>query len=412
MQRYPWIILGCISMTVLLLYVLMQCVSPLLPTIILEFQVDHSAGGFLYVIPIMMVALLTYPLGVGSDYLGSTKALYLGASIAVLASLLRAVAPDFSYLMLFTAIFGLGFALYFPNLSKTVKEQFPANMVGKATAVYTAAIPFGSGLGISLSKPILEMAGSWRSVLETLTAIAIVLIGLTGVVLHHVRRRKPISVSKVQRPLPAGHMNSISIEPTENRSFLPILICGLLLGLLNFIFFITIGWLPTYLADSGWAPVSAGAVTSIISFVEIPAILLYPYLAEWTGRERLLILISFLLISLCSLAVSLDPSWAWIVSPVLGITFGGTFVLLVAFPAQFSPRNKVGRAAGASLSIGYLGALLGPPIAGRIRDLTGDFSLAFLVSAAVGVAAMGLSFAFPQSHHSCPNRLPDSMDGG
>jgi hypothetical protein len=34
------------------------------------------------------------------------------------------------------------------------------------------------------------------------------------------------------------------------------------------------------------------------------------------------------------------------------------------------------------------------------------------VSAAVGVAAIGLSFAFPQSHHSCLNRLPDSMDGG
>ncbi len=400
MQRYPWIILGCISMTVLLLYVLMQCISPLLPTIILEFQVGHSTGGFLYVIPITMVALLTYPLGLGSDYLGSTKALCLGASIAVLASFLRAVAPDFAFLMLFTAIFGLGFALYFPNLSKAVKEQFPANMVGKATAVYTAAIPFGSGLGISLSKPILEMVGNWRSVVETLTAIAIVLIGLTGAVLHHVRKKELLSVSKVQRPRPAGHMTSIGIEPAENRSFLPILICGLLLGLLNFIFFITIGWLPTYLADSGWAPVSAGAVTSIISFVEVPAILLYPYLAEWTGKERPLILISFFLISLCSLAVSLDPSWAWVVSPVLGITFGGTFVLLVAFPAQFSPRNKVGRAAGASLSIGYLGALLGPPIAGRIRDLTGDFSLAFLVSAAVGVAAIGLTFAFPHSHHS------------
>jgi CP family cyanate transporter-like MFS transporter len=411
LQRYSWIILGCISLTVLLLYVLTQCISPLLPTIILEFQVGHSAGGFLYVIPITMVALLTYPLGIGSDYLGSTKALYLGASIAVLASFLRAVAHNFALLMLFTAIFGLGFALYFPNLSKTVKEQFPANLIGKATAVYTASIPFGSGLGISLSKPILEMAGSWRGVVEALTSIAIFLIVLSGAVLHYITRRNPISVSKIQMPLPIGRMDSLVTQPAENRSFLPIVLCGLLLALLNFIFFTTIGWLPTYLMDSGWAPVSAGTVTSVISFVEIPAILLYPYLAEWTGRERPLILISFFLISISSLAVSLDPSWALAVAPVLGITFGGIFVLLVAFPAQFSPLNKVGRAAGAILSIGYLGALLGPPIAGRLRDLTGNFSSAFLLSAAVGVAGMGLAFAFPASHPSHPGALSDSMNG-
>jgi CP family cyanate transporter-like MFS transporter len=307
--------------------------------------------------------------------------------------------------MLFTAIFGLGFALYFPNMSKTVKEHFPVHLLGKATAVYTAAIPFGSGLGISLSKPILELTGDWRQVVGILTSAAVLLICLSGVFLRHARRKNLAPLAKTSLP---SQRESPLIQDPENQSFLPVVLCGLLLCLLNFIFFTTIGWLPTYLTDSGWDPVSAGAVTSIISFVEVPAILFYPYLAEWTGRARPVIVISFLLISICSLAVSLDPSWAWALSPVLGMTFGGIFVLLIAFPAQYSPRNRVGRAAGASLSVGYLGALLGPPIAGRLKDVTGDFSSAFLVSALVGIAAMVLALAFPGSPPSRPRPLPHS----
>jgi MFS transporter, CP family, cyanate transporter len=397
LQKSPWIVLGCISTMVLLLYVLMQCIPPLLPSMILEFRVSHSAGGFLYATPILMIALLSYPLGIGSDYLGTAKALSLGVAIAVLGSLFRAVASNFTFLVLFTALFGLGFALCFPNLSKAVKEHFPASQVGKVTAIYTAAIPFGSGLGISLSKPILVLVGNWRDVVVALTAIAILLIGLCGAVIYYAGKKGPPNTGRVPSASSKQDGETLRVQPPTSRSILPVVICGLLLGLLNFVFFITIGWLPTYLMDSGWEPVSAGAVTSMISFVEIPAILLFPYLAEWTGRQRLLILVNFFVICACSLAVSLEPAWAWAVSPFLGIAFGGTFVLLVAFPAQFSPRHKVGRAAGANLSIGYLGALLGPPIAGHLKDVTGDFTAAFLVAALAAAVAMGLSFSFPKS---------------
>ena len=398
LEKYPWIVLGSISMMFLLLYVLMQCISPLLPIMILEFKVSHTAGGFLYATPILMIAFCSYPLGAGSDYVGSTTALYLGASIAVLASLLRAMAPDFTLLVLFTAIFGFGVALCFPNLSKAVKERFPAHLIGRATAVYTAAIPFGAGLGISSSKPILDIVGNWRNVLIVLTLIAMLLICLSGAIIYYLGKKNPRQRSTSQgTSWKKDPTEALPMERSKTGSFLPIIICGLLLGLLNFSFFTTIGWLPTYLMDSGWEPVSAGTVTSLISFVEIPAILLYPHLAEWTGRQKLLIIFSFALICLCSLVISFEPSWAWVVSPILGTTFGGTFVLLLAFPAQFSPRHKVGQAAGASLAIGYLGALLGPPIAGYLKDLTGNFSAAFLVSALVAVAAIALAFAFPKS---------------
>jgi CP family cyanate transporter-like MFS transporter len=188
---------------------------------------------------------------------------------------------------------------------------------------------------------------------------------------------------------------SRSIEQTRDSSSGPIILCGMLLALLNFAFFITIGWLPTYLASVGWAPVSAGTVTSVISFVEVPAILLIPHLSDRMGGGKLIIMMSFLLISICSLAILFEPSATWMVAPVLGITFGGTFVLILAFPAQFTKQEKVGRAAGAILAIGYLGALIGPPLAGYLRDVTGSFSSTFMVMAGAGIIAACLSARFP-----------------
>lgn len=392
-QRDSWVILGCVSMIIMVVYVLMQAVSPLLPAVIEDFRASHSAGGFLYAVPIMMIAVFSYPLGIASDRLGSTKAIGLGAAIILLASLLRVFSSNFYLMLLFTGMFGFGFSLNFPNLSKTVKEHFPPHLMGKATAVYTAAIPFGGGLGIALTKPLFAAIGSWRYVLTIWTLIAIPLVSLSWIVMTRCKKKGPRTFQPPRSEQP-------STGGTTKGYILATLICGLLLSLLNLTFFSTMGWLPTYLVEAGWPPVSAGAATSMISFVEVPGILLYPYLSDRTGRSRALITSSFFLIAVCLFTLSAKPSLAWALAPFLGISFGGIFVLLLAFPARLSRKERVGRAAGAILSIGYIGALVGPTVAGYLRDRTGGFSTGFVVMAVGAVLAVCLSFASPDSLHS------------
>jgi cyanate permease len=375
----------------------MQCIPPLLPAIIDEFHISYFAGGFLYAIPILMVAAFTFPLGIVSDRIGSTKALGLGATIVVLSSLLRATSHSFSSLAFYTAMLGFGVSLYFPNLPKTVREHFPSHLIGRVTGLYTAAIPLGSGLGISLSKPLLVITGSWRDVVMILSLIAMPLILVGWIVMKHSKKGNSHAAPLANLEKHSRERKTEGHGPadTGDHSFRPIILCGILLALLNFAFFITIGWLPTYLASAGWAPVSAGAVTSVISFVEVPAILLVPHLSNRTGRGKLIIMMCFILISICALATLFRPSLTWIAAPLFGITFGGAFVLILAFPAQFSKQEKVGRAAGAILAIGYLGGLIGPPVAGYLRDVTGSFFSVFMVMAGAGLIAVCLSARFP-----------------
>ncbi|MDP6179453.1 MAG: MFS transporter, partial [Desulfatiglandales bacterium] len=281
-HKSSWVILICVSMIILVVYVLLQAVSPLLPAVIEDFQVSHSAGGFLYAVPIMMIALFTYPLGIASDCLGSAKALGLGGAIILFSSLLRVFSSNFYLMLLFTGMFGLGFSLNLPNLSKTVKEHFPTHLVGKATGVYTAAIPFGSGLGIALTKPLFEATGNWRHTVTILTLIAIPLISLSLIEMNRTKKRAPgtFQPPTEQQLSTGGAMENRKSAPAKDLYVLDIIICGILLSLLNFTFFATIGWLPTYLTEVGWTSVSAGAATSLISFVEVPAILLYPFLSD------------------------------------------------------------------------------------------------------------------------------------
>ena len=403
-DRSGWLLLGSVWLVTLFLYILFQCVSPLLPVLIVEFHLDHWMGGFLYALPVLMIALFSYPLGVISDRIGLELAVGCGAAVATLSSLIRPLATNYPMLAASTAMFGLGFAMCFTNLPKLVKTKFPQRLAGTATGVYTAAIPLGTGLGIALTKPILALTGSWREVLVVWSLMAIPVMLLWWVVSRLVRRRKSHSdrgslqpgIARQIESQPSGPGKPEDPEnryaPSRRRLVGSVVICGLLLMFLNLMFYATIGWLPTYLIEEGWDPVSAATATSVISFVEVPAVLLIPVLSDYTGGRRFILVVGFLFISICSASLGFNTALSWIVTPILGTTFGGIFALLLATPVELVGKEKVASAAGAIISIGYVGALIGPLATGYLRDTTGSFVVGFLVLVLAGLVSAALSY--------------------
>jgi CP family cyanate transporter-like MFS transporter len=422
-DRTSLLALGCIWLIALFLYVLTHGISPLMPDLIVDFSLSHSMAGLLYALPVFMIALFSYPLGILSDRIGMEASIGCGATIAIVASLLRSFTTSLELLVVFTGIFGLGFAFCFPNLPKFVKERFSPQLSGTATGVYTTAIPLGTGLAIVSARPILAMAGSWRNVLLvwSLTALPTILLWWIVSRLSIKPGARPHSGSTPQgvggqvtaEPIsPEASHPSLSAPDVKKRAaqqafggkteqgasdnFLVLMVCGLLFALLNLIFYCTMGWLPTYLTESGWTATRASTATSFISFVEMPAMFLIPLLSDRTGKRRLIIILSFVLMAIGSAAVAANPSLSWLAIPVFGMTMGGTFSLLLALPVQLAEAKKVGRVAGAIISMGYAGALIGPPAAGYLRDLTGDFAAAFLVMSFMGLFAAGLSYWLPK----------------
>ena len=424
-DRTSLLALGCIWLIALFLYILTHGISPLLPDLIVDFNLSHSMAGLLYALPVLMIALFSYPLGILSDRIGMEASIGCGATIAIVSSLLRSFTTSLDLLVVFTGIFGLGFAFCFPNLPKFVKERFSPQLSGTATGIYTTAIPLGTGLAIVSARPILALVGGWRNVLLvwSLTALPTILLWWivgrlsikpgaqrdSGVMPQGVGGQVtagPISLEASQHPSlsapdvkkrAARRAFSDRIQEGSSGSLLAsLMVCGFLFALLNLIFYCTMGWLPTYLTECGWTATQASTATSFISFVEMPAMFLIPLLSDRIGKRRLIIILSFVLMAIGSAAVAAHPSLSSLAIPIFGITMGGTFSLLLALPVHLAEAKQVGRVAGAIISMGYAGALIGPPAAGYLRDLTGNFATAFLAMAFVGLLAAGLSYKLPK----------------
>lgn len=90
-------------------------------------------------------------------------------------------------------------------------------------------------------------------------------------------------------------------------------------------------------------------------------------------------------------AVYMPLSLAWPLMIFLGIVLA-TFPLLLALPVDLVPKECVGTATGMVLSIGYVGALVGPWLAGYLLDVTGSLNpaLVMLIVAGIFYAAFGL----------------------
>jgi cyanate permease len=81
----------------------------------------------------------------------------------------------------------------------------------------------------------------------------------------------------------------------------------------------------------------------------------------------------------------------------VGITVGGTFSMILALPVEMVPKESVGMASGMVLSIGYIGGLVGPWLAGYIVDVTGTLDLALVVLIGTAIVWACVTFLVPET---------------
>ncbi len=87
-------------------------------------------------------------------------------------------------------------------------------------------------------------------------------------------------------------------------------------------------------------------------------------------------------------AIYISVSWGWLLMVVVGILISGSFSMILALPAELSRRGSIGSASGMIMSIGYLGGLIAPWLAGYLFDLSGTLDWSFL-----GLFVIGLGWA-------------------
>lgn len=345
---------------------------------------NHTQTSLLFTTPILAMVVVAIPAGLVADRIGAKKAAGIGAIILASGTILRGVATDASSLLAFTLICGVGFGWVFPNLPKLVSAWVLREEAGMATGIISTGIPVGIAVPLAVTMPLIfPIINNFQGVLF-IWSIPPIVAAIMWWILVQEPPHNSISdkmLSRVKIPLRQVLRNKV------------VWLIAILLLLHTFFTYAWYGWTPALLIFKGATPEFAGLLTSVTAWVGIPAFFLMPRISYKLRVRRPFLWVPAILLALVAwLAIYVDLPMIWLLMAVVGVAEATQFTTLMALPAEMMPKEEVGRASGLILSIGYIGAIIGPLICGRIWDLTGSLNISLLVLTAISIPAVAMPF--------------------
>ena len=151
-------------------------------------------------------------------------------------------------------------------------------------------------------------------------------------------------------------------------------------------FYIGLSWLPSILADAGYSDEGAGFLQALSALVQLPPAFLVPVLASRRRSQEgiLAAIVATSAVPMLGLLLAEDAAVLWMV--LLGLGQGGALGLALILPVlRGGEPGTVATLTAMTLSVGYLGAALGPWVAGVLHDATGGWraTLVFLLAVTV-----------------------------
>lgn len=388
-SRIPWTILGSAVLLAFAMGIPMFCVPPMEHILKAELLLTHAQTSLLYIAPILMIIAVAIPAGVIADRIGVRKAAGIGAIIMAVGSILRGTAIDFSTLLAFTFVYGIGLGWCYPMLPKLISTWVPREKAGMATGIYSAAMHVGLALALAITMSLVfPITNTFQGVffIWSIPPIA-------AAILWWILVKEPPSKSIYVEPTSKSNIPFRQVLQNKNLWLVTILLL-----LEDFFFYTWTGWAPALMILKGATPSMAGLIASITIWVGIPTVLFMPRLAYKLGlRKPFLWGPSIVLAFAAWGAMHITLAMSWPLMALVGVADLTRYVIILALPIEMMPKEAVGAATGLLFSIGYIGGVIGPLIGGHIFDLTGSLNLSFLVLIGVSIAAVSIAFRLPET---------------
>jgi CP family cyanate transporter-like MFS transporter len=277
-----------------------------------------------------------------------------------------------------TLVVTAGIAFLNVLLPVVVKDSFPAR-IGLMTGVYTAALQGGGALGSALAPPLDGAFGGWRPALASWSVLAVLalLVWCFAARSHRAGRGGG----------EGGHGPSRSLL----RSPLAWVVT-LFFGLQSFFAYVVMGWMPLVLMDAGVSRGDAGLLLGLISLMAVPISLVVPSIAARQGSQTWWI-VGLGTVGLAGLVgLMVAPSAApllWSLLVGVGMSVFSLALTVIALRARTGADTA--QLSGMAQGFGYLLAALGPFLFGVLHEVTGGWTVPFLMllGALLGQMAAG-----------------------
>jgi CP family cyanate transporter-like MFS transporter len=352
-------------------------VPPIVPLIRHDVDLSYTATGLLTSLPTLILGVTAWMSGRLVERIGARSAVTWGLALLGAGTLLRAAWSAALPLFFFTIVLGLGITLAQTTASVLVRRWFPTR-IGFVSALFTDGLILGETLGAGATVPLMLWLfgnNAWRA--------TFVLWGLPVVVLLAfwlwLAPREPRDVESTMET----QITEIVARPVRTsvvaatKAPVRTIHLGLLLGAGSLIYFGMNNWIATYNQALHRDSLTPLALT-VLNALQLPSSLGVTFFAQRMVGKRWPFVMAGVFCLVAMLAWIFGPaSLEYPCAALLGASSALVFTLGLALPALMASPTNVARLAGATLSIGYSTAFIGPFIGGGLWDLFGLPALAF-----------------------------------
>ncbi|RVX38514.1 AAHS family benzoate transporter-like MFS transporter [Nonomuraea polychroma] len=380
----------------------LACYGVTVPSMLADRSMGGDAAtagtvGSLVAVGMMIGAALA---GAAISRLGPRRLLLTGAGAFSAGMLACAVAPGFAVFGAARLLVGVGLGVVLPTLTAYVADLSDPGRRSRNVGLMMSGYAFGALLAPLLGAALLPHA-SWHWIYVIGAAPALVLLPIAARILPE----SPVHADRGARP--AARNDLFGLKPllapgtrTVTLLFWIASFCGLLL-----VFGIST-WLPTIMRNSGYSLGSALLQTAAMWVGAGLGMIAGGRIADGIGIKPV-VSTAFLVGSISLIAMSARPAIVllFLLMFVSGLGFIGSQVMTNAFIVNRYPEAVRGAGIGWALSVGRLGAILGPSMGGWILSsqlgVEWNFYL-FAIPGLIGATAAALVPVARAARHAVP----------
>jgi len=335
-----------------------QSIGSVGPLLIAELVIDFAVLGSLIGIYKLPGVILAFPSGLLGNRFGEKSMLIAGMGMMAVGGFITAWSDTFSIVFTARVISGAGAVLFNVLSAKMIADWFAEKELTLALAIHVNSWPLGIALGLATQATLAQTF----SVNGMLAASAI--FCAVGAVL--------LAVGSRDRPLSGDHIAAHRApRGITLREFILVSLAALVWLLFNANLILVVSFSPAYLTAMGHDVAAAGRLTSVGTWLGIVSVPLGGLLVQRGMSADRFMALTFLSGSAATFAI------VWLDDPLLAFIAFGILAWAPAGPIFTLPvgvLKKANRSIGMGifLSYYYLGIGLLSPLAGYLRDRSGD----------------------------------------
>ena len=354
---------------------------PLLTVIAREFGLTGFQTGLISGTYFTLYVVAMLPAGLLAERLGLKRMLVLFSFVsAVGVAGFGVAAIDYVAILAMAGLHGAGAGAYYTMAYSITIHTVPSHIRGIASGVINGGMSVGLAVGLALAGPLYQATGSWRTPFLILAIPTFLIAALFQ-----------------------GAVREVPIPPRRATTAWELLCDTTLLRMNLSGFCVLYGWWVLL----SWGPVffqsernvsltMSGLYTLVIAVTAIPSGLLLGRLSDRIGRKRIVLT----MLPLTALSLVIVPQVYSRTGMLLALMAYGLVgklawdPLAISWLGDYVARRRpevVGTAVALFSFTSVLSAVVGPPLTGWIKDVTGSLAGGFYLAAALALVAFVLS---------------------